>query len=235
MKFSLLVAALVVLSTNLFAQRFTITCNFSGFEERDKFLVRRFPDLADYPEAYMIKGSATFQGRMSSGPELLEIYSEKDKSFRCLIFVGNENIVVTANRQSPAQAIVNGSQYNAEWLNYRKAMQAATKERDSIDMLFIKANEKKLNAGELAPFHTAHVKAWEKVEAMERAYVATHLDSYIALEIMYEKMSEDGAADWGKELFKRVKAPYRDSYYGQEIAKYIANPSTGHPIDPGSF
>lgn len=215
---------LLLVSVWFYAQKsFTVSGKLAGFEENA--LVTISKDNVPMDSCRLQNGRFQVKGKLLESPESLYlIIKEKNDYKRVMLFIGNENITINADKKDfPYDVRVQGSKFTGKSFELNQKIKNLMRERDElVKKMFELQQEGKWNDSLMYAFWSkkepiGKITAIDnKTDSIENQYIEENLNTYYGVSLL-ETVKARYTKEQLKSFMKRLSPEMNRTRYAQSI------------------
>lgn len=203
---------------------FTITAKLTGFPDGTKFYLEERETQMIIDSAACNGGIMHFKGRLHETPRLLSLsVTDNGKYYWCNVFIGNENVQVSGDKKDfPFYLKKTGStsQNTYQILNDQTKWYYTRRDELVEQIRPLLMDSSKAAQTKVDSLWTL-VKPLDKVTVtMQLNFIKKHYNSYAGLNELFLQRKQFKKEEIQK-MYNSLKAPYKNSSYGQRIYNYL--------------
>lgn len=215
---------LLLISVWFYAQKsFTVSGQLAGFEENA--LVTISKDNVPMDSCRLQNGRFQVKGKLMESPESLYLIIKEKNDYKwVMLFIGNENITINADKKDfPYDVRVQGSKFTGKSFELNQKIKNLMRERDElVKKMFELEQEGKWNDSLMYAFWSKKepigkiVAIDNKTDSIENQYIEENLNTYYGLSLL-EKVKERYTKEQLKSFMKRLSPAMNRTRYAQSI------------------
>lgn len=215
---------LLLISVWFYAQKsFTVSGKLAGFEENA--LVTISKDNVPMDSCRLQNGRFQVKGKLMESPESLYLIIKEKNDYKwVMLFIGNENITINADKKDfPYDVRVQGSKFTGKSFELNQKIKNLMRERDElVKKVFELEQEGKWNDSLMYAFWSKKepigkiVAIDNKTDSIENQYIEENLNTYYGVSLL-EKVKERYTKEQLKSFMKRLSPEMNRTRYAQSI------------------
>lgn len=215
---------LLLVSVWFYAQKsFTVSGKLAGFEENA--LVTISKDNVPMDSCRLQNGRFQVKGKLMESPESLYLIIKEKNDYKwVMLFIGNENITINADKKDfPYDVRVQGSKFTGKSFELNQKIKNLMRERDElVKKMFELQQEGKWNDSLMYTFWSkkepiGKIAAIDnKTYSIENQYIEEKLNTYYGVSLL-EKVKARYTKEQLKSFMKRLSREMNRTRYAQSI------------------